>query len=201
MILFLKNEKKISQIFIKGAIIGAIVEYLMSFICEKMFGVKWWDYSDYFLNINGRTCLFFAVSWGILAIFLIKNVNPVIDNFLGIIRQKNNIFRITMLLLVMLFTFDAIFTGYALKIFYYRIASEQNLDIKNKNVAEEKYSQIKQNENFSSRVNNYFSNEKILKNYPNMIISGENKNDFCIEDLLQGTKSYYYSIGEAFSSR
>ena len=79
MILFLKDEKILWKLFSKGAFIGATVEYLMSFVCQKFFGVKWWDYSGAILNIQGRTCLFYAVSWGLLAIILMKIINPNVD--------------------------------------------------------------------------------------------------------------------------
>ena len=49
MILFLKKEKNIWKLFFLGSLIGATVEYLMSLIFERIFGVKWWDYSDLFL--------------------------------------------------------------------------------------------------------------------------------------------------------
>ena len=71
MIVLLRKPKSNIRLFLGGAMIGAVVEYLMSFVCEKFFGVKWWDYSGAWLNIQGRTCLFYAVSWGFLAIVLL----------------------------------------------------------------------------------------------------------------------------------
>ena len=62
MIIFLhKYSKNYTRLFIGGFIVGSIVEYLVSWIGEMLLGVKWWDYSDMPLNINGRICILFAI--------------------------------------------------------------------------------------------------------------------------------------------
>lgn len=43
--------------FFLSMLIAALIEYLTSFIMEKVFHARWWDYSDRALNINGRICL------------------------------------------------------------------------------------------------------------------------------------------------
>ncbi len=197
MILILRNQKNSLKLFFGGAVIGAVVEYLMSFVCEKFFGVKWWDYSDMWLNINGRTSLFYAVSWGILAIVLIKFVNPYVDEWIAHLRQKNMIFKVSGSLLVAFFLADAILTGYVLQIFYYRVSIENNLQVSDKNEMQNKYEKIQANKSFASFVNQYYNDEKMLKNYPNMMISEENKKVAYIENLVDGVESYYYRLGEA----
>ena len=69
MIIFLhKYSKKYTTLFWGGFIVGSIVEYLVSLIGEMILGVKWWDYSDMPLNINGRICVYFSLFWGFLAL-------------------------------------------------------------------------------------------------------------------------------------
>ncbi len=198
MILVLKNQKSAWKLFIGGAIIGAIVEYGMSFFCERFFGVKWWDYSNMWLNIHGRTCLFYGVSWGLLAIILIKFVNPKIDEWIETLKQKKNIFKVATILLVAFFTVDAAITGYALKVFYYRISTENNLNLQDKNNIQNKYAQIQTNSNFIGFINEYYTNEKMLKTYPNLMIEEKDKNTVYVENLVDGIESYYYRLGEAF---
>lgn len=198
MIVFLKNEKSNGKIFLKGAIIGAFVEYAMSFICEKYYGVTWWDYSNMWLDIQGRTCLFYAVSWGILAIVLIKFVNPYVDKFIDIIRQKKAIFQVVTVLLIAFFSVDALLTNYALKAFYYRVSIENNLNIRDKDNVQNKYAKIQENQNFIGFVNQYYDDEKMLKTYPNMMIKEENNQSVYVESLVDGVKPYYYRLGEAF---
>ena len=143
MILILRNQKSIGKLFIYGCVIGAFVEYMMSYLCEVFFNVKWWDYSGELLNINGRTCLFYAVSWGILAIVLIKFVNPYVDKFIEFFRQKNNFFKTFAILLIAFYSIDAILTGYTLKVFYYRIVAENNISTENQYQIAIKYGDIK----------------------------------------------------------
>ena len=195
MILFLKKEKNIWKLFFLGSLIGATVEYLMSLIFERIFGVKWWDYSDLFFNINGRTCLFYAVSWGLLAIFLIKFVNPNVDKLILQFRKKIVYFKIMTVCLILFFCFDAVITGYALKVFYYRVATQNNLNITNKFYAQEKYKEIEKNEKFWGFVNNYYDNEKMIKTYPNIMVEDENQKIIYVDSLFDDYKIYYYRLG------
>lgn len=36
---------------------SAVLEYVVFYALERLFGVVWWDYSDLPLNLNGRVCL------------------------------------------------------------------------------------------------------------------------------------------------
>ncbi len=198
MILALRNEKNYFKIFFGGAIIGAVVEYSMSFLCEKFFGVKWWDYSEAFLNIDGRTCLFYAVSWGFLAILLLQVLNPYVDKWITKLRQKKSLFKVASVLLIAFFTADALITGYALKVFYYRIAAQNNLNLTDQHEIQNKYDKIQQNRTFAGFVNQYYDNEKMLKTYPNMMIEEQNQNTIYVENLIDDVEPYYYRLGEAF---
>ena len=58
-------------IFTLGMLLFSVIEYISSYLMEKLFNDKWWDYSNYFLNINGRICLYFGIFWGVLGIWLV----------------------------------------------------------------------------------------------------------------------------------
>ena len=53
----------------------AVVEYSTSWVLEMLLGVRWWDYTGAFMNLNGRICLagllFFATA-GMLVIYLLE---------------------------------------------------------------------------------------------------------------------------------
>lgn len=198
MIIFLKNEKKVWKLFIFGAIIGATVEYLMSFFCEKIFGVKWWDYSNCFLNIQGRTCIGYAFAWGLLAIFLIRFINPYMDKIINNLKNKKNIFKVATSVFIMLFLFDALITNYALDCFYCRVAIENNLNIENKEDITEKYTKIKNDKRLAGFINQYFSNEKMLKLYPNLMIQEKENKLVYIDTLVPDAKSFYFRLGGIF---
>ena len=55
--------------FIFGAIVTSILEYFTSWIMEKLFHMRWWDYSHYKFQINGRVCLLNSTCFALRAFF------------------------------------------------------------------------------------------------------------------------------------
>ena len=54
------------------------LEYLTSVLLEKLFHMKWWDYSKLPFNINGRVCLLNSCEFGVLSVFVIMVLHPAI---------------------------------------------------------------------------------------------------------------------------
>ena len=52
-------------IFFTSIILSAILEYTTSVLMERLFHVRWWDYSDRPFNLNGRICLEALIIFGI----------------------------------------------------------------------------------------------------------------------------------------
>jgi uncharacterized membrane protein len=69
-------------VFILGAIITSALEYFTSFILEKIFHNKWWDYEDYKCNINGRICLQNTLLFGLGSLVIIYVGNPITSKIL-----------------------------------------------------------------------------------------------------------------------
>lgn len=89
IILVKGNEKRsIVKTYIYSGIISGVAEYIMSFLGEYVFGVKFWNYTGYFLNIHGRTTLPFMLFWGILGVLLLKVIYPFISNLIEKIPYK-----------------------------------------------------------------------------------------------------------------
>ena len=63
-------------LFFASMILCTAVEYLVSWIMEKMFHARWWDYSHYKFNINGRICLLNSVLFGFMGLGVIHFVYP-----------------------------------------------------------------------------------------------------------------------------
>ena len=57
IVLLSKYEQYPIVLFVMGAIVASIIEYITSYLMEKIFNNKWWDYSNKKFNINGRICL------------------------------------------------------------------------------------------------------------------------------------------------
>lgn len=65
-------------LFIMAIVLCAILEYVTSYIMEKVFKNRWWDYSDQKFNINGRICLECAIPFGIAGIIMFYGINPLL---------------------------------------------------------------------------------------------------------------------------
>lgn len=61
---------------------AAILEYFTSYIMEKIFKMRWWDYSKKSYNINGRVCLDNLCAFGLMGCIVIYHVNPHVVEFL-----------------------------------------------------------------------------------------------------------------------
>ena len=77
LLILLKRKRRFFDYFIYGSLIGGIYEYSMSFLQEKLTGAVSWDYSELFLNINGRTTIPFMLFWGLMAVLLVYVIYPV----------------------------------------------------------------------------------------------------------------------------
>lgn len=56
--------------FCLSALICSSLEYVTSVFLEWKWGVRWWDYEEHFLNINGRVCFIGAVCFGVGGVLL-----------------------------------------------------------------------------------------------------------------------------------
>ena len=82
-------------------VLGGIVEYLFSFFQEKFFGTVSWDYSNLWVNLNGRTSLLHCLYWGTGGVLFVKYIYPFIEkliNKIDVLVLK----QITVILLVLL---------------------------------------------------------------------------------------------------
>ena len=63
-------------LFIMAIVICGVLEYITSYLMEKLFKARWWDYSQKKFNINGRVCLDTIIPFGLLGIFIMYVSNP-----------------------------------------------------------------------------------------------------------------------------
>ena len=77
-----------TKAFFSGMIMGGMLEYVCSFLQEIFFGTISWDYSNLFLNLNGRTSIVYCFYWGIIAVVFLKVVYPLIQKLDKYITKK-----------------------------------------------------------------------------------------------------------------
>lgn len=67
-------------VFFLGMLFTSILEYVTSFVLEKLFHAKWWDYSYRKINLNGRICLLNSIEFAVLGLLLTYIVHPFISS-------------------------------------------------------------------------------------------------------------------------
>ena len=91
LIVLLQNAKgKPSKEFFIAAFAFTLFEYIVSFILEAAFGLRWWDYTGEFLNLQGRVSLAYSVIWGAMGILLIEWIHLWIESKIEKIRLHLN---------------------------------------------------------------------------------------------------------------
>lgn len=108
LILLRKVFKNAICTFFLTMMLSAIIEYSTSWALEKMNGVRWWDYSGYFMNLNGRICLEGIVVFGIGGCMIVYIVAP---NLERIIKKINLNFKLILCtVLIAFFIVDAVYS-------------------------------------------------------------------------------------------
>lgn len=85
MVLSRFAEKPRGCIFLIGALIGGVYEYVCSLFTEIFLGSVFWDYSWMPLNIGGRTNLLYMSFWGVLSVVWIKRIYPEMSRLIEMI--------------------------------------------------------------------------------------------------------------------
>lgn len=69
-------------LFFLTIIVCSTLEYFTSWIMEKLFKVRWWDYSEYRFNVDGRICLLNSILFGFAGLIVVYFVYPFIRGLL-----------------------------------------------------------------------------------------------------------------------
>ena len=81
LIVLMPIKHSIILLFIGGMIICSAVELFGGWVLDKIFHMRWWDYSDRPFNIGGYVCLGFSIMWGMGVVFVVRLVHPPIMAF------------------------------------------------------------------------------------------------------------------------
>lgn len=93
-------------LFIMAIIVCSLLEYFTSYIMEKLFKARWWDYSDRRFNINGRICLDNLVLFGILGLLIFYVANPFFGGLID--RFNDTVLMVVAIVLFVVFIVDGI---------------------------------------------------------------------------------------------
>ncbi len=95
-------------LFLGSMVVTSLLELLTGKLMEKLYGRKWWDYSDYKYNYGGYVCLRFSLIWAAGAVVLMRWVNPFVTSVIRLIPAL--VGRIILIALVVLLVCDWLVT-------------------------------------------------------------------------------------------
>ena len=81
-------EKRFWLVILLGMVLADTVEYVTSLLMEKLFHARWWDYSNNFLNIQGRICFKHTLYWAVFSVIYVYLIAPLYDFIIGFIPQS-----------------------------------------------------------------------------------------------------------------
>ncbi len=76
-------------VFFVGMLVASVLEFSTSWLMEKLFHTRWWDYSDWKFHLQGRICLGASVFWGVLSVTMELVFKPGIDLLIADIPRKS----------------------------------------------------------------------------------------------------------------
>ena len=112
MILVLLNKLRkhpVAEFFAAFTLCG-VVEYFTAVFLEMKFGEKWWDYTGYFLNIDGKVCAEGLLIFGLGGMVVVYFVAPLLDNMIRKLSLKVAI--PICVALALMFTADQVYSSY-----------------------------------------------------------------------------------------
>lgn len=101
-------------IFLVAMVVGSVIEYCASWGMEVFWGAIAWDYAGTFGSIQGRTNFFFGIMWGMLGLFWVRVILPIIKRIFESIDSSNKILRVLTVLMTIFLIVDIVATFAAL---------------------------------------------------------------------------------------
>lgn len=147
-------------LFVMSILICSIIEYSGSYLMEKLFNTRWWDYSHQKFNINGRICLETLVPFGLGCLLVMYLINPFISKYIFMI--PSNIALIIAIVLGIIFLTDFVIS---FKIIFKFKTTQKNVrkDNTEKITKYVKKQILKKNKALYTRLVNAFPQLKIVK--------------------------------------
>lgn len=143
------------HLFFSAVLICSSLEYVTSFILEKIYHARWWDYSNRKFNLNGRICLDTTVKFGILGVIMIYVFNPALLYLINIINNK--VLDIIALILAIIFVTDLIISFIVL------------VEVKKDNLTEKDNTEEIREKSNKIILNNGLLRRRLFKAYPTFI--------------------------------
>lgn len=92
------------SVFFIGMTSATILEYFTGVVMEKLFHVRYWDYSNQPLNLNGHICLLSSLAWGAFSVILTLYGHTPIEHF--VLDMNRNALEFLVFILTVIISID-----------------------------------------------------------------------------------------------
>lgn len=105
LIFTLRFRDNVWLVFLVGMISATVLEYVTGVLMEKIFHVRYWDYTNESFNLNGHICLKCSLCWGLFSILLTLYIHKPVENMVMILDE--NVLDAILLVITSCFASDA----------------------------------------------------------------------------------------------
>ena len=100
--------------FLIAFVLCGLLEYLTSYILEKYFHARWWDYTERPMNLHGRVWIGNLILFGIGGVFILEDFNP---RLLALAhRLEPRLFAAILIAVSILFVADAVMSYFIMNL-------------------------------------------------------------------------------------
>mgnify|MGYP004625761281 CR=1 FL=1 len=176
MILYLEQYKNnLVTVFLLSVIICTILEYVTSYIMEKLFKTRLWDYSKKKFNLNGRVCGENALLFGLGGVIIVYVVHPLLN---GVLNQLDG----TILLMIEIILFVIFLTD---TIVSFNIMNRFKKTISNIDMRKDSTLEFKKMVSDKMNEGHKIFQERLLKAFPNIDLNPFNAISKELKGLLK----------------
>lgn len=79
LIITLPVQENPAAVYIVGMVGATCLEYITGAVMERIFHVRYWDYSTVPLNLHGYVCLTASLAWGVFSLAMVEYVQPFVE--------------------------------------------------------------------------------------------------------------------------
>lgn len=173
--LLFRYEDDLLVLFIMSAFFCTVLEYFTSLLMEKLFKLRWWDYSNRKFQINGRVCLDNALLFGLGGVLVVKVLHPFLSGVVYLLPSSITIWLA--IILFFIFLFDFVESSYIIVRLKINVDNYIHKDATRK-IKQEVLKAIRKHTTLTSRL---------LKAFPNLT-SDANKRFMEFTKLLDSTR-------------
>ena len=110
LVLLRKLRGRPALLFVGTVVLCGFLEYFSSWYLELTHdGQRWWDYTGYFLNLNGRICAEGLLTFGLGGLAIVYLLAPALDNLLA--RAHRRIMAVVAIVLLVAYVGDNIYSS------------------------------------------------------------------------------------------